>query len=409
MLIRNKLMGVAHMRVVAPFLVRMSTRCRRGFQSKRSLQLLSIAALMGCPLMTASCSMLFNRAPWADFLTSSSNGVAPFDITFDASISYDPDGAVVDYRWSFGDGLSGAGMEVVHRYTEPGTYMVRLIVEDDDGRTHSAEQSIVVCPATNYAIIIGLAAYYYAPCLHFTDDDVLGIRQALLLSPDWAAENVAFLLNADATSWNFVAALDDLDAADENDLLFVFFSGHGGRVPDDDPGEEADGYDEVLYLYDSAWISDDAFERYLAHVPMRRIVVMVDSCFSGGQLGGSAVPSEPSGWAADWSADLGRASRNRPQDLDALTKSIVAVTASHETEYSWELSVLEHGVFTYSLLEALSGAADEAGDHDGFVSAEECYAYIKPRVLDLISSIGEEQHPQLLDLCEGELEFFQLP
>ena len=121
------------------------------------------------------------------------------------------------------------------------------------------------------------------------------------------------------------------------------------------------------------------------------------------------IPAEPSGWSADWSADLGRVSRNQPQDLDTLTKSIVAVTASRETEYSWELRALEHGVFTYSLLEALSGAADEAGDSDGFVSAEECYAYVKPRVLGLISSIGEEQHPQLLDLCEGELEFFRLP
>ncbi len=334
---------------------------------------------------------------------------SPLDVTFDASASYDPDGTLADYSWSFGDGMSGAGMKVVHRYAEPGTYLARLTVEDDDGGTHSTEQSIVVRPATNYAIIVGLAAYYYAPCLHFTDDDVLAVRQTLLLSPGWDAENVTFLLDADATSWNFVAALDDLDAADENDLLFIFFSGHGGRVPDDDPGEEADGYDEVFYLYDSAWISDDAFEQYLAHVPMRRIVVMVDSCFSGGHLGSSTVPVETSGWAADWSADLGRASRNRPQDLDALTKSIVAVTASRETEYSWESSTLEHGVFTYSLLEALSGAADEAGDCDGFVSAEECYAYVKLRVLDLISSIGKEQHPQLLDLCEGELEFFQLP
>lgn len=359
--------------------------------------------------MVVSCSMLFNRAPWADFLMSSSEGAAPLDVTFDASVSHDPDGALANYDWDFGDGLSGAGIEVVHRYAEPGTYLVRLTVEDDDGRTHSAEQSIVVRPATNYAIIVGLAAYYYAPCLHFTDDDALAIRQALLSSPGWDAGNVTFLLNADATSWNFIAALDDLDGTDENDLLFIFFSGHGGRVPDDDPGEEADGYDEVLYMYDSAWISDDALERYLAHVPMRRIVVMVDSCFSGGQLGNSAVPVEPSGWAADWAADLGRAARNRPRDLDTLTKCIVAVTASRETEYSWELSALEHGVFTYSLLEALSGAADEAGDRDGFVSAEECYAYVKPRVLNLILSVGEEQHPQLLDLCEGELEFFRLP
>jgi len=200
-----------------------------------------------------------------------------------------------------------------------------------------------------------------------------------------------------------------LEGADENDLLFLFFSGHGGRVPDDQAGEEVDGFDEVLYLYNSAYVSDDALERYLAGVPMRRVAVMIDSCFSGGHLGTATDLSTADGWAADWSADLGRLGRNRPQDLDSSTKDLVAVTASREAEYSWESAALGHGVFTYALLEALAGTGDEAGDADGFVSAEECYAYVVPRVAELISAIGEEQRPLMLDLCEGELEFFRIP
>jgi PKD repeat protein len=356
----------------------------------------------------ASCSLLFTRAPHAAFLASPVEGVAPLEVTFDAKGSYDSDGNLVVYRWAFGDGAAAQGMSAVHQYAQPGIYTVRLTVEDDDGRTHSTEQTISVSSATHYAIVIGIATYYYAPCLHFVDDDARVIRQMLLSSPDWDPENVVLLLDTEATTWNLRAALDDLEAADENDLLFLFFSGHGGRVPDDQLAEEADGYDEVLYLYNSAYVSDDALERYLASVPMRRIAVMVDSCFSGGHLGTPTELPTADGWAADWSADLRRLRQNRPQDLDSLTKSIVAVTASREAEYSWESATLGHGVFSYALLEALGGSADEAGDSDGFVSAEECYAYIVPRVAELISAIGEEQRPLMLDLCPGEVEFFRL-
>ena len=300
-------------------------------------------------------------------------------------------------------------MSTVRQYARPGTYVVRLTVEDDDGRAGSAEQTVTVSSATHYAIILGIATYYYAPCLHFVDDDARDIRHVLLSSPDWDPENVVLLINTEATTWNLLAALDDLEGADENDLLFLFFSGHGGRVPDDQPGEEADGYDEVLYLYDNAYVSDDALERYLANVPMRRIAVMIDSCFSGGHLGTATEPSAADGWAADWSTDFRRLGRSRPQDLDSLTKSLVAVTASREAEYSWESASLGHGVFTYTLLEALGGPGDLAGDADGFVSAEECYAHAAPRVGELISAIGEEQRPLMLDLCEGELEFFRIP
>jgi PKD repeat protein len=358
---------------------------------------LASAILLGCWLGAASCSLLFTRAPHAAFLASPAEGVAPLVVTFDASGSYDPDGSLVTYRWAFGDGASGQGMTTVHQYARPGVYAVRLTVEDDDGRVNSTELTVSASPATNYAIVLGIATYYYAPCLHFVDDDARAVRQALLSSPDWDPENVVLLLDTEATTWNLRAALDDLEGADENDLLFLFFSGHGGRVPDDRPGEEADGFDEVLYLYDSAYVSDDALERYLANVPMRRIAVMIDSCFSGGHLGTTAGPSAANDWAADWSADLRRLRQNRPRDLDSLTKSLVAVTASREAEYSWESAALGHGVFTYALLEALAGAGDHAG------------AYIVPRVAELIAAIGEEQRPLMLDLCTGELEFFRLP
>lgn len=54
-------------------------------------------------------------------------------ITFDGTGSYDPDGTITDYGWDFGDGKTGTGSTVVHKYTKTGTYTVTLTVTDNSG------------------------------------------------------------------------------------------------------------------------------------------------------------------------------------------------------------------------------------------------------------------------------------
>ncbi|RLG19847.1 hypothetical protein DRN74_06315, partial [Candidatus Micrarchaeota archaeon] len=55
-------------------------------------------------------------------------------IVFNASQSYDPDGgAIVTYKWNFGDGNIGYGKVVVHQYQNPGVYTIILTVTDDEG------------------------------------------------------------------------------------------------------------------------------------------------------------------------------------------------------------------------------------------------------------------------------------
>ena len=68
------------------------------------------------------------------------------EATFDASGSYDPDGRIVKYEWDFdGDGMIDAeGKRVSWTFTEEGTYIVVLIVTDDDGATARKEVEIKV-------------------------------------------------------------------------------------------------------------------------------------------------------------------------------------------------------------------------------------------------------------------------
>ena len=57
-------------------------------------------------------------------------------IIFDASNSYDLDGAIINYYWDFGDGEDGTGINCTHVYEIPGDYIVTLTVTDNNENTN---------------------------------------------------------------------------------------------------------------------------------------------------------------------------------------------------------------------------------------------------------------------------------
>ncbi len=86
-----------------------------------------------------------NSAPVAVFTTTPDTaiGAGPLPVTFDASGSHDPDGAITGYQWDFGDGATGTGSTVSHTFMS-GTYTVTLSVEDDEGHTSSVTGQVLV-------------------------------------------------------------------------------------------------------------------------------------------------------------------------------------------------------------------------------------------------------------------------
>jgi len=58
--------------------------------------------------------------------------------------SYDTDGTIVSYHWSFGDGTTSDENNPTHQYTDNGTYTLRLTVTDDDGESNTKTMSIFV-------------------------------------------------------------------------------------------------------------------------------------------------------------------------------------------------------------------------------------------------------------------------
>jgi metacaspase-1 len=65
-----------------------------------------------------------------------------------------------------------------------------------------------------------------------------------------------------------------------SDILFLHYSGHGTQISDSS-GDESDGYDEAIYLYDKPVVDDDIREA-LTKIPDGAMVMLAfDSCFSG--------------------------------------------------------------------------------------------------------------------------------
>lgn len=105
----------------------------------------------------------------------------------------------------------------------------------------------------------------------------------------------AFLLvDEDATLQNIVEHIRTklVAVTQPGDTVFIYWSGHGGRCADDN-GDEADGLDEFLVTYETqtgsvellrkSTLLDDNFGRIVQDLDGRKIVLLLDTCHSGGQ------------------------------------------------------------------------------------------------------------------------------
>jgi hypothetical protein len=85
----------------------------------------------------------------------------------------------------------------------------------------------------------------------------------------------------DATSNNLLDNLKDYsNRLQSGDFCFISYSGHGTRVKDLN-GDETDGFDEALVLYDKLFI-DDEFQLCWAKFNQGfKIFFINDSCYNG--------------------------------------------------------------------------------------------------------------------------------
>lgn len=82
-----------------------------------------------------------NKAPQAAFTATCAN----LTCGFNASASSDPDGSIIEYSWSFGDGTTGSGVNPLgHVFPGAGSYKVTLTVIDRDRASSATSQTVTV-------------------------------------------------------------------------------------------------------------------------------------------------------------------------------------------------------------------------------------------------------------------------
>ncbi len=89
------------------------------------------------------------------------------------------------------------------------------------------------------------------------------------------------LLTPKATSEAFINAITkSATELKTGDFFLLTYSGHGGQVPDRN-GDEEDGKDETLVLYDRQLVDDELSALWSHFAPGVRILVLADCCHSG--------------------------------------------------------------------------------------------------------------------------------
>lgn len=105
------------------------------------------------------------NGPWL-----SSEGDA---VHFSGAASFDPNGTITNWAWSFGDGNTATGETATHTYSQDGQYVVTLTVTDNDGLTASLTSTATVrnvAPAlSSFAGATLLPGETYSASGSFTD------------------------------------------------------------------------------------------------------------------------------------------------------------------------------------------------------------------------------------------------
>ena len=128
-------------------------------------------------------------------------------------------------------------------------------------------------------------------------------------------------------------------------------------------------------------------ETILQRLAAERVIFITDSCYSGATAGRTFAAAAHRAITSD--AFLARLAK---------AKGRVVLTASRASEVSEERDALDHGVFTYYLLQGLGGKADLDGD--GIITVDEIYTYVAQKVPE---ATGQNQHPVKKGEVEGQL------
>lgn len=293
---------------------------------------------------------------------------------------------------SASDQAADSMVERINMHAEPGINYIELIGLSSDG-TESKPLSLIYENAQKTAaakpslhvLSIGINAYRNKSYqLQFCVNDMREFTDSLLSISDTLFEQVrvSMLEDEQATREHILAALNEISKTARSEDVFVFyFAGHGIALEKDNGSEFYFIAHEVTQMTDPQncalyGISGLELQEKLRSIPANKQVSFIDACNSGAL-------------AAQFTLRGPRIEKSLAQLSRSTGTAIYASTTSEQ--YAAEYKEIGHGVFTYVLLDALSGASSSQNCE---VTAAGLKQYIDGQIPELIEQLkGNRQYP----------------
>lgn len=359
------------------------------------LAIFLILALAGCGVVPP-----LNQSPTASFTASTTSGVVPLEVFFDASGSYDPDGNIVSYECDFKDGNTGSGETINHTFNSTGNYDVKLTLTDDKGATDSTTKTITIKEITYRALCVGVGDYIYGdddldlPSPPYDVDRMIQIFNQCRFGPlNTEFSTINYLKDWQATKSNILQGIaSTFSGADDHDVSYFYYTGHGYR------------WEGTSYLCPAdstsifSFISVDELESALSAIPGTK-VVFLDTCHSGGFIGkgkGEIAISQEE--IESFNEDVINIFSQAEYKGLLTTNQYKVLTACHHYQSSWEIYPITpgdfdpYGVFTLSLCTGCGyyGSYPADTNMDTQVSLQEAYIYVKNWVQYYFSDLEQD-------------------
>jgi uncharacterized caspase-like protein/Flp pilus assembly protein TadD len=250
-----------------------------------------------------------------------------------------------------------------------------------------------------WAVVVGVSSYKYAPPfaqLKYAHRDAEEFARFLRSGEGggFPSRNVRVLTEESATVGGIRAALHSWlpRSAGPSDVVYIFFAGHAVVA------EKGESYfvahdSDPQNLHATGISFREVNETLTNKLRAATVVLFADACHAGG-IGWTSDPSTPS------------AAQKSLEALGARDRSFLKLLASRPSEQSFEDERWGggHGVFTFSLLTALRGAAER--ERDGFIRVSELIDYLSRVVPQQTQS---KQNPRIAGNFEGSLAMASLP
>jgi uncharacterized caspase-like protein len=241
----------------------------------------------------------------------------------------------------------------------------------------------------DWGLIIGIEDYAHLPKVDFARKDALVVKEYFIKVLGVPEQNIISLIDSNASKARISGYLKKYIPANvsKETTLYVYFAGHG--APDMKKGHPyLMPYDGDTLFIEETGYRLNTFYKEINDLDVNQTYIFLDSCFSG-------VAAR----AAEMLTKGARPALLMVEDVGLATQEVIALSAASNNQASNPYPKEQHGLFTYYLLKAISGQADE--NEDRFVTIKEIYNYVTKHVTRTARRMGREQTPVISPTLEN--------